>query len=75
MQMMKKGVWSLMNVFSKGEVRSMLQLNININFDTEETQAVILKIYFIIFCDFSLLPQIPFFPKEKIKTKFLEETK
>lgn len=73
--MMKKGVWSLMNVFNKGEVRSMLQLNININFDTEETQAMILKIYFIIFCDFSLLPQIPFLHKEKIKTKFLEETK
>lgn len=53
----------------------MLQLNININFDTEETQAVILKNYFTLFCEFSLLPQIPFFPKEKIKTKFLEETK
>lgn len=29
----------------------------------------------MLFCDFPLLPQILFFPKEKIKIKFLEETK
>lgn len=37
MQVMKKGVRSLMDAFSKGEMRSMLQFNMNINFDTEET--------------------------------------
>lgn len=64
-----------MDVFNKGEMRSMLQFNMNINFDTEETQAVILKNYFMLFCDFPLLPQIAFFRKEKIKTKLLEKTK
>ena len=64
-----------MDAFNKGEMRSMLQFNMNINFDSEEIQAVISKNYFILSCDFPLLPQIPFFPKEKIKTKLLEETK
>lgn len=67
MQVMKKGVRSLMDAFNKGEMRSMLQFNMNINFDTEETQAVILKNYFTLFCDFPLLPQIPFSLKKKLK--------
>lgn len=71
----KGGMRSPMDVFNKGEMRSMLQRNMNTNFDTEETQAVILKKYFMLFCDFPMLPQIPFLPKGKIKTKLLEETK
>lgn len=65
----------VMDVFNKGERRSLLQFSMNINFDTEETQSVILNNYFMAFLDFPLLPQISFFPKERIKTEFLEETK
>jgi len=56
-----------MDAFNKGEMRSMLQLSMNINFDSEETQAVIFKYYFMLFCSFPLLPHMPFFPKEKLK--------
>lgn len=75
MQKKKKGVQSLMDAFSKGATRSMLQFNMNINFDNEETQAVILKKYFTLFCDFPLLPQIPFSVKKKNQNKFLKEIK
>lgn len=36
---------------------------------------MILNNYFMAFFDFPLLPQISFFPKERIETEFLEETK
>lgn len=62
---MEKGVWSLMDAFTKGKIRSMLLFNVNTAVGPEESQAGILKKnYFILPCDFPLLSQIPLFAQE-----------
>lgn len=38
-QVMEKGVWSLMDAFNGDEMRSMLLYNVNIDYSPEESQA------------------------------------